>query len=556
MKYTLLFLLLLGFSVSADERVEWEVFPKEYQAPAGQVIRGELEIRVAEGLHLYANPMGPGPGVPLEIQFSSPVENFRVNYPEGIRYEVPELETHNFVYPSGTRIPFEIKVPGVSPSVLHTTLIATGLSCGTVCVPARAEIPLTIQVTTETAGEAVFGSFDISREAKEDWGYLASFLFSILLGLLGGLALNVMPCVLPVLSLKLYALVNRREGESHVVKALGYATGTTAVFLLLAAGASFLGWFWGQQFQNEVFVSILFCVVLVFGLALFDVFTLSVPSIGGGGAKKEGGFWESFFQGILATFLATPCGAPFLIGTLGWTLTQTPFEIFVIYFFIGIGMALPFLAAAFYPPILRHLPKPGEWMVTFRKVSGFLILATAVYLLSLLPEDSIVPVAGFGLSLAFFFWLVGRNPVVPLKQRPKDPLVGLAIVLLTGWLLLLPGENMASAWKDWSPGVVEIPPEKPAIIDFTANWCPNCKVNEARVLHVPEVVMELQRKGIRLYKVDLTRDDAAKSELLKKLGGNSIPYLVYFPGGGKEPKVLDGLISGKEQLLNMTNDTN
>jgi thiol:disulfide interchange protein DsbD len=256
-------------------------------------------------------------------------------------------------------------------------------------------------------------------------------------GFLAGLILNVMPCVLPVISLKIYGFV-KQAGESPArVRLLGltFGAGILFVFLILAALAAFAGLKWGQQFQNDVFQVSMIALMVAFALGMFDIYVIQLPGVvsdADAATAHSEGLVGSFAKGMLATILATPCSGPFLGATLSYALRLPPAQIFAVFTAIGLGMASPYVMLGFFPGWMRVLPRPGEWMNTFKQFMGFLMLATAVWLLwqRRTNGELVVWTVGFCLFVAVAVWLYGRmsDPLAAAGKRMAAPVVALLLV--------------------------------------------------------------------------------------------------------------------------------
>lgn len=265
----------------------------------------------------------------------------------------------------------------------------------------------------------------------------------LLFALLGGLILNVMPCVLPVLSIKVLGLVNQAEDDAKRIwlHGVAYTVGILVSFaalgaLIIAAQTSGKMVGWGFQFQNSGFVATLVAVVFAFGLNLFGLFEVSFPGAGSLDqvAAKQHGLSGSFLNGVFATILATPCTAPFLAPALGFALSQPPAILMLMLLVVGFGLALPFLVLAAFPTWSRLLPKPGPWMTTFKKSMGFLLLGTAVWLLDVLSyqvsREGLISFLAFLLVIAFGGWIYGHwgDPMRSARSRWTAMIVALALI--------------------------------------------------------------------------------------------------------------------------------
>lgn len=401
-------------------------------------------------------------------------------------------------------------------------------------------------------------------------------LFMILFAFVGGIILNVMPCVLPVLSIKVLSIIGQKDMSRREIRDHGFAYtgGILGSFLALAilvgilkSGGEAVGW--GFQFQSPAFVGVLTAVVFLFALSLLDVFMLNAPTsnaIHDAAAKK--GLRGSFFNGVFATVLATPCTAPFLGTAVGFAFTQPLWVTFTIFLAVGMGLAFPFLLLAFFPAWTRFMPKPGDWMETFKAVMAFLLLATVVWLLDVLGKQ----VGAAGLTrmlvllglLGFAAWLYGRfgNITRELRTRVLASVVAAAIALGGGVTLLhfAPVEAGAAvavseggiAWQRWSEPTVDklVAEGKTVFVDFTAAWCWTCKVNEKAVIETDEVKDKITSRGIVPLKGDYTNRDPEITAFLKRHGKAGVPvYAIIGPRTQGRPVILPEVLT-KEILLN------
>jgi thiol:disulfide interchange protein DsbD len=393
----------------------------------------------------------------------------------------------------------------------------------------------------------------------------------LLFAFLGGALLNVMPCVLPVVSIKVLSLVSQASLDRKRIRhhGLAYSAGILVSFAALAtvvavvkSGGEAVGW--GFQFQSPLFVAVLAAVVFVFGLSLLDVFLLTAPAACTleEAAAKEG-LRGSFANGVFATVLATPCTAPFLGAAVGFAFTQPIPITFLAFLIVGVGLAFPFLLLAYFPAWRRFMPKPGPWMDTFKSVMGFVLMATVVWLLDVLGKQ--VGAAGLTRMLAwlgalgFAAWLWGRygSVVCELRTRVLTGLVVAAIAVGGGAALLRfdavkpaeaagPVESGGIAWRPFSEKEVQrlAADGKTVFMDFTAAWCWTCKVNEKAVIETEPVRQALARFDVVPVRGDWTNRDPEIGAFLKRHGRAGVPvYAVLGPGVGEQPLLLPEVIT-------------
>jgi thiol:disulfide interchange protein len=387
-----------------------------------------------------------------------------------------------------------------------------------------------------------------------------SLALTLLLALFGGLVLNAMPCVLPVLSLKLFGLVRSAgHGRAEVVRGtLATAAGILASFLAMAAAAvafraagAAVGW--GVQFQHPGFVAFLAVLVVLFCLNLWGLFEIQLPyrlaQLGGAGARE--GVAGHFFSGLFATLMATPCSAPFLGSAVGFALAQTAPVIFAVFLALGLGMALPYLLVAAIPGVVRFLPRPGAWMETVRGAMGFLLAGSAVWLFYVLssqvaPEQLAAIQLGL-LGIALFVWLRHRSAGSGRALRGAAVAGVVAAIAVTlfaaggnaGPRIASQSASAAAPAAGLIPWVVFDRARAESLarggqlvfVDVTANWCFTCKVNERLVLDTPEVAQAFQEHGVVPMRADWTNRDNRIGAFLAEHGRFGIPfYLLYRPG--------------------------
>ena len=397
---------------------------------------------------------------------------------------------------------------------------------------------------------------------------LATFL---LFGFIGGLILNLMPCVLPVISLKIFGFVQHAGQDRHQIfrTGLAFVIGIFVWFiglalLLIAFKAAGHQVTWAAQFTNPYFVLFLAVIVLVFALDLFGVFEISLPQaimhrmVGSTAREGEAG---AFFQGIFATALATPCTAPFLGTALGFAFTQSPLVIMSIFVAIAAGMSAPYLMLSAQPGWLRFLPKPGPWMVHVKQLMGFLLLATLLFLLYVLGAqrgvEGAIWASCFLLVVSVVCWMKGAFLVPTSTTRARAVALALMLLLLLGSGFYFVGDKfrasrLAAGESSVAPGWEAFTPERlqsqldqgrAVFVDFTAAWCLTCKFNERAVLENDAVREAFQRHGIVKLKADWTNGDPAITKLLQHFGRPGVPLYVLYPGKSAEPIVFPELLT-------------
>jgi thiol:disulfide interchange protein DsbD len=374
------------------------------------------------------------------------------------------------------------------------------------------------------------------------------------LAFLAGLILNFMPCVLPVITLKLRSFIpvaasipleQRRAFRAHN---LFFALGMMLYFLVLAAIIAVTGMAWGQIFQKPEAVAALTAIVFALSLSLFGVYDLPLIDLKGKApGVKHHPKLESFTTGILATILATPCSGPFLGGVLAWALIQPPEIIALVLSCIGLGMASPYLAMALMPGLYRFLPNPGAWTVHLERLLGFLLAGTAVYLFGLLPTSEYLNMLILLWVIALAAWMWGRLTGLNQTALRRWSVRGAAMVMVAAAAVFLfrPATHQ-DPWQDFRMERFEnLLGQENLILDFTADWCPNCKFLEKTVLAPENSARIAEDHDAILLRVDLTRHEPELMALLESLGSKSIPILAIFSKDRPDsPLVLRDLFTG------------
>jgi suppressor for copper-sensitivity B len=396
------------------------------------------------------------------------------------------------------------------------------------------------------------------------------FFVALLSALLGGLILNLMPCVLPVLSIKLFAFTRQAGSGLRDVRLGSAATalGITTSFLLLAASCVGLKWSgatlgWGIQFQQPWFLAGMAVLTVLYAASFFEWLPIGLPSsIATFASKRSGGpMLEAFLTGMFATLLATPCSAPFVGTAVGFALARGPSEIFAIFLCLGIGMALPYWVAALFPGCVRWLPRPGRWMLVVRKFLGILLLGTAVWLIFVLW--SVAGAWTATITTALLACLLGYRALIsaPVKgqiavhmsRRSGWITAGMAIVPLVFSLSAVASVSQPAAGREWQvfnldalPGLIA--DGNTVLVDVTATWCLTCKVNELRVLENAEVRSRIQQLRVIRMRADWSRPNPMIADYLHRFGRYGIPFDVVYGPGRPQGEALPELLTASALL--------
>jgi thiol:disulfide interchange protein DsbD len=387
-------------------------------------------------------------------------------------------------------------------------------------------------------------------------GSLATML---LLAFVGGLILNIMPCVLPIIALKILGFVKQSAEMPGRVRNLGivYGLGVMASFLILAGlaiGVQHAGGIanWGDAFRHPGFQVALTVLMTLIALNLFGVFEITLSSRAVGAASdlaSRQGASGAFFNGVLATVLATPCTAPFLGAALAFAFTQSAAVTLVVFAAAGAGFAFPFVVLCAEPRWLKLLPKPGAWMEKFKVAMGFPMLATAVWLmwLSANGADEVLWLGLFLVILALAAWIWGEFVQRGARRKGLAAVICFALIAADiGLLLETKPSNEAIVWKAWSPQAVEEAQRAghPVLVDFTAKSCLTCQVNKWSSLEIARTRARLRQVGAVALEADFTRGDPAIESELRQFNRAGVPLvLVYSKDPSKPPQTLPVILS-------------
>jgi thiol:disulfide interchange protein len=399
------------------------------------------------------------------------------------------------------------------------------------------------------------------------------------LAFLGGVILNLMPCVFPVLFIKGLSLVESSRHEPKRVRAHGlvYTLGilvsfwiVVALLLGLRAGGRQLGW--GFQFQSPGFVAVMALLLFFLGLSLAGMFEigLTVTNTGSSLAARSG-YAGSFFTGVLAVVVATPCTAPFMGAAIGFALAQSAGAAFAVFTALALGLAAPYVLLTFQPVWMRYLPRPGAWMEVLKQATAAPIFATVIWLVWLFASsagvDALTALLAAFLLLAIAGWILGRWPARRVASAFAVTVIVLAVATPLYALWKFPAAETTTAskagWEPYSREAIEQyrAQGRPVFVDFTARWCLSCQVNERAVLNRGDVRRRLHGSGIVLVRADWTKHDESIASALRELGRSGVPTYVFYPPGQPAlvlPEVLTpGVVLGAlDQLQNRLKPNN
>ena len=628
--FWVLVFILLSSNIYAQPEVNITVEYDKNSYFLDDIVIIALNCNIPAGFHLYSNPLGPGIGKPLNISVK-PNENIQWI---DARKEIPKKykpEIGGWVWAYESKATFFLT--GVlkenidkGKTEINDTIILDALICKSVCIPLYKEIPISIKLSAKKSSHISFESNKTLQKLLLESKYLPlhkisaqqnsvehsnfylstkkssrenlnkpsekndndtiyelkynprenqfkfNIIYAVLFALLAGAILNAMPCVLPVLGIKVLSFSQGRGSDKKraVFRSLVFAVGIISVFLILATCAAFFKMSWGEQFQSPAFIISIVCLIFVFGLGLLDVYMILVPTTITELEKKTtkaDGYSNDFFYGVFATVLATPCSGPLLGATLAWTLTQSAVVIYTIFISLGIGMSFPYVLFATSDRLSRLIPKPGAWMEDFKHFLAFLLFGFAVYLMIGLPKDSVLPTIGLCVALAFVLMIYKRfSPFgSPLKRKISVGMLCVFIAFL-GWYLnfeifynltsteaALRAEDISVTWEDFSFKKLNNAHKqgRHVIVDFTASWCMNCQFNKITVYYTKEVNEIIRSKNIVALKADITTKNKEAEALLHHLGSKSVPFLAIFPGNDPYRPIIMRDIVRKKTVLSV-----
>jgi thiol:disulfide interchange protein DsbD len=477
------------------------------------------------------------------------------------------LKMTGFLYPKGTQVLFYPDAVGQFAASSPQVASDEGGSLKLRMQPEQgATAPLRLTGVLVITGPSGTQAFKVDTPVAQTGPESAGFIAAFLLAFVGGLILNLMPCVLPVISLKVISF------KGDIRHGLLFALGVLVSFWIiggilvgLRAGGHLLGW--GFQFQIPSVVVVVAVLFFLIGLNLFGVFEVGVLLTGVGGAvaghRKSGGA-SSLLSGVFATVVATPCTAPFMGAALGYALTHSLEASFGVFSALALGMAAPYLLLSFVPELVRRLPKPGPWMETFRQLMAFPMMAAAVWMVSVLAAlvgaTAVVLVLCAMLAAGIGAWIWGRWGSLSRQRFVRATAACVALLFAVGGTAIAAGlvsagsptgggragsDSTTPSWERWSQARVEELRQKgtPVFLDFTARWCLSCQVNEKVALDNAEVRKRFQQKGIVILRADWTDSNDAIARGLATFGRASVPLYVFYPRGATEPVILPELLT-------------
>jgi thiol:disulfide interchange protein len=584
-----------GTDAPKPQRVTAELMAEVTAAAPGQPFQAAVKLVHGKDSHTYGKVLPPEiVGKPTKLVWKLP-EGWQVE-------ELPWPATHKVSstggemsegYDGTVYLPVKITPPASAAvgSSVDLKVKVDALVCDPKsCMPFIKEVALTLNIATtaetNAANAAVFGGAPSAEKktpepksvAAESEGTPSAapaiapksplpFAQLLLYAFIGGLILNIMPCVFPVLGIKVTSVV-QQAGEDRrkvVLHGVMYTVGILLSFWVLGGIAIALNKGWGSQLQSPAFNFFLAAFFLIFALNMAGLFEIGTSAIGvGAGLQSKGGLGGSFFSGLLATVVATPCSAPFLGTALGATLALPTSQSMLIFTLIGLGLASPFLLLSIFPGLVSALPRPGAWMESFKQGMSFLLFGTAGFMLYLLTEKiEGLPIlfAILGMVLiALGCWIYGRWALPHKAARTQNIARVLTLLAIGGGLWAgLPDASATRShaeesvnlkdpdalhWETWSPEKVAAlrAAKQPVYIDFTASWCLTCQVNK-RVYADAGLRALFKQHKVATLKADWSNENETIRLALEALGKRAVPVNVLYIPGVEEPFILDELLT-------------
>ncbi|MFO1441567.1 MAG: cytochrome c biogenesis protein CcdA [Verrucomicrobiaceae bacterium] len=574
-----------GLSISGGkkESVSVSIVSEVKAAQPGTPFRVAVKVVHEPHFHTYGKVIAKGAtGKPTKLTWTLP-EGWAAEelpWPATISFESFGVKADG--YEGTVHLPAKITPPaGVTAgSAIKLQVNVDGLVCDDKsCLPFRKDAALDLAIATATALDDsvkdVFASLpplpaattataagDASSPVKDEAATPPSFLILMISAFIGGLILNIMPCVFPVLGIKVVGIV-QQAGEDRkqvVLHGLIYTLGILLSFWVLGGIVVALGKAWGFQLQSAGFNFGLATFFLIFGLNMAGVFEMGASAVGvGQNLQAKHGLGGSFFSGLLATAVSTPCSAPFLGTALGFAVKLPAPQAMLLFTLIGLGLASPFLLLSAFPSLVKVLPRPGAWMESFKQGMSFLLFGTVFYMLWVLTAMVEGPaLLWLMLSLvliAMACWVYGRWSLPHLPAATRTKAVIISIVLITGGLALgwppppvkhkpQPVFEYGHMWEPWSESSVQdyLSAGKPVYIDYTAKWCLTCQVNK-RVYPNPALQELFKKHQVVTVRADFTHEDPEIKKSFESLGKGAVPVNVLHIPGKKDPVILPELLT-------------
>ena len=539
-----------------------------------------VTITIPENWHVNANIAADEFLKPSSIEIAAMGIKFgEPKWPEPIKEYSEALDLENLVFKGEFQVVLPVDSVEADYDTLTTNVTFHYQACdNSICLaPSKKTIKIGERGINGLGGNLKKNGSEEALAQGDEGNADMSVLVLLLFAFLGGIILNLMPCVLPVLSLKLFSLIKQAGERRGRLLALGGATtaGILASFWILAAvvaavkaGGGSAGW--GMQFQSAGFIAFMTVILTAFAMSFFGVFEIWLPwsaTTKMDAAGRKQGIAGAFFTGALLVLLSTPCSAPFLGTAMGFAFTASTPVLFLFFTAAGLGLALPYMLVSAFPAVLKVFPKPGAWMVRLQKAMGVLLLATVVWLLWIVNEQAGLPGVGIFAAIAVASIacsvLLGKfaPPGVPFVREAAGLSLSIVVLVSLWFAALAPQYDIAATekfnarmqeqktedgWFRYSPALIEdfAKAKRTVFIDATADWCLTCKANEAAVLNRDDFRRAMDSLNVALVKADWTRETPEVNALLQSMGKSGVPaYAIYPEGDASKQIVLPELLT-------------
>jgi len=548
----------------------------------------DVRFRIDGGWHIYGqNPGDIGRPTVITLKLPDGLKEKDLPWPEPSDFHTDGLISHG--YDGEVTISKELTGSIANSGEISVEAGIDWLLCSKEeCLPQNAILRKNTKVSPSLLATSTTAPMDVGATGSSDSSSgIFSLLFfkQLLLAFIGGIILNLMPCVFPVISLKILSFAGNKKSDRHALHhGILYSAGVIlsfwvlgGAFLLLRAAGHAAGW--GFQFQSPVFVACMAFVVFAIALNLVGVFEIgmSVQRIAGNTSPSSGsGNLGAFFSGVLSTLLATPCSAPFMASAIAATMTMTAIPALLIFTSLGIGMALPYVLLSAFPSWLRFLPKPGAWMLRLKQLLAFPLFATVIWLTWVLNiqtgSDGLLQFLLGVLLLSFGLWIFGNwaGPYVGnIKKRIATTSCTIAIgaacyvgIPFNGVppTTLNTGTSDTASELSWEPysaaRLFELRSASvPVLVEFTAAWCVTCQVNHQVLFNSTHVISKIKDAGVKVLIADWTNNDLAVTAAIKEHGRSGVPLTVFYDPTNKEPRILPQILTPGELIATLEEAT-
>ena len=509
-----------------------------------------IDLVIESGWHIYANQKGKvGYPFKLEITKSTNLSNYQFHFPKPIKLQLNTRQDITYIYKDSAQLKIDLE-PIDHNQPIEVQLNLEYGACNNICAIFNEQIHYIVYPFVNHNSQP-------NNSSKE-------FIIMIIFAMIGGFILNFMPCVLPVISIKILSIVKSKKFDHHVTKQELFFTviGIISTFCTLAIIViilKHLGQYvnWGMHFQEPIFLMILIIILITFANNLWSEFgsNLKLPDYFLNKllhlSEKNLTYISSFFAGVLATLLATPCLAPFISTSVAFAITQTPLTILLVYSSIGLGMALPYILMILAPQLLKIFPKPGKWMIAFKKIMALSLLGTAFWLLYSLFHQ-----LNTKIFLLFTIIIISKTILFHLTHK-KKVLLFIIISLATATIILSFYTNkfehqkdleLDSLWILYDDVVLDklLKENHIILLDVTASWCINCHYNKYFILENKDILEFLKQEKVILMQADYTKKSEKIEQLLKKYHRPGIPLDIVYCSNHHKGLTLPEILSAKD----------